>query len=404
MHEDQPVLLNVDRAQRLMKRDGLDGLVASGLENCFYSSGLWNEGQEQYPYDEEAYVVMTWDKPAAGVMVVGVAFAGAAVEMCPQLRDVIPFGRNFRTVSTAQSLTAGERRFAQLAIDAPTTPSAFDALVKSIDLSGLSEATVGVDERGANPNLLPQLAQRFPKMNIRPAFQLFREIRMVKTDEEIRRLVLALHGTEQAILAVGEAAAVGVTEKDMYRVAMAAMVEADCLPLWAAIRFGRNMALSLIPGSTPLLKGDYIFFDVGCTYEGYRADIGRIYAMGEPSDKLVKLYHASKEGQTRAFELLTPGRLVRDVFEGACERVREAGIPHYQRRHIGHGIGIEWYDQPILVPESRFAIEAGMTLEVETPYYEVGFGGTMIEDTVLVTADGVKNYTTLDRDLRVLQA
>jgi Xaa-Pro aminopeptidase len=190
----------------------------------------------------------------------------------------------------------------------------------------------------------------------------------------------------------------------MYKVAVAAMVEADCLPLWAAIRFGRNMALSLIPGSTPLQKGDYIFFDVGCTYDGYRADIGRIYAMGEPSEKLRKLYHASKEGQTRAFELLTPGRPVREVFEGACERVREAGIPHYQRRHIGHGIGIEWYDQPILIPESRFTIEAGMTLEVETPYYEVGFGGTMIEDTVLVTADGVKNYTTLDRDLRVLQA
>jgi Xaa-Pro aminopeptidase len=398
------MLLNVGRAQRLMNRDGLDGLVASGLENCFYSSGLWNEGQEQYPYDEEAYVVMTRDDPAAGVMVVGVAFAGAAVEVCRQLRDVIPFGRNFRTVSEEKPLTADERRFTELAINDETTPSAFDALVKAIELSGLSEATVGIDERGANPSLLDQLAQRYPKMHIRPAFQLFREIRMVKTDEEIRRLVKALHGTEQAILAVGEAAAVGVTEKEMHKIAIAAMVAADCLPLWAAIRFGRNMALSLIPSNTPLLKGDYIFFDVGCTYEGYRADIGRIYAVGEPSDKLVKLYNASKEGQTRAFELLTPGRLVRDVFEGACERVREAGIPHYQRRHIGHGIGIEWYDQPILTPESTITIEQGMTLEVETPYYEVGFGGTMIEDTVLVTDDGVKNFTSLDRDLRVLQA
>jgi Xaa-Pro aminopeptidase len=45
-----------------------------------------------------------------------------------------------------------------------------------------------------------------------------------------------------------------------------------------------------------------------------------------------------------------------------------------------------------------------MTLEVETPYYEVGFGGTMIEDTVVVTETGVKNYTTLDRNLRVLHA
>jgi Xaa-Pro aminopeptidase len=387
-----------------MNRDGLDGLVASGLENCFYGSGLWNEGQEQYPYDEEAYVVMTRDNPAAGVMVVGVGFAGAAVEVCPQLRDVIPFGRNFRMAPEGAQLTESERRFAELVVHRPTAQSAIDALAQAIELSGLTQGTVGIDERGANPALLHQLAQRFPKMSIRPAFQLFREIRMVKSEEEIRRLVIALRGAERAILAVGEYAKVGVTEKDMYKVAVAAMVEADCLPLWAAIRFGRNMALSLISGQTTLQKGDYIFFDVGCTYDGYRADIGRIYAMGEPSDKLRKLYHASKEGQSRAFELLTPGRAVRDVFEGACERVREAGIPHYQRRHVGHGIGIEWYDQPLLVPESRFNIEAGMTLEVETPYYEVGFGGTMIEDTVLVTDGGVKNFTTLDRDLRVLPA
>lgn len=404
MPEDRSLLLNVGRAQRLMDREGLDGLVASGLENCFYSSGLWNEGQEQYPYDEEAYVVMTRDNPGAGIMVVGVAFAGTALEVCPQLREVVPFGRNFRTISEGVALTDHEQRFADVAIKPQTSRSSIDALVHALELAGLTTSKVGVDERGANSTLLDQLAQRLPKMNTRPAFRLFREIRMVKTEEEIRRLLLALHGTEQAILAVGEMARAGVTEKEMYKVATAAMVEADCLPLWAAIKFGRNMALSLIPGPTPLQMGDYIFFDVGCTYAGYRADIGRIYAMGEPSKKLRSLYHASKEGQTRAFELLTPGRPVREVFEGACERVREAGIPHYQRRHVGHGIGIEWYDQPLLIPESTVAIEAGMTLEVETPYYEVGFGGTMIEDTVLVTDSGVKNYTSLDRNLRVLQA
>ena len=398
------MLLNVSRAQSLMSRDSLDGLVASGLENCFYSSGLWNEGQEQYPYDEEAYVVMSRDNPAAGVMVIGAGSAGAAVDMHPTIRDVIPFGRNFRTASEGKRLTEAERRFRELVIDRPNTESATDALAKALELCGLTAAAVGVDERGANPTVLHQLGQRFPRMRIRPAFQMFREIRMVKTEEELRRLVTALRGAEKAILAVGESAKAGVTEKDMYKVAHAAMVEADCLPLWAAIRFGRNMALSLIPGNTPLQKGDYIFLDVGCTYEGYRADIGRIYAYGEPSNKLRKLYHASKEGQTRAFELLTPGRLVRDVFEGACERVREAGIPHYRRRHIGHGIGIEWYDQPMLIPESGLTIEAGMTLAVETPYYEVGFGGTMIEDTVLVTDNGVRSYMTLDRELRVLHA
>jgi Xaa-Pro aminopeptidase len=71
---------------------------------------------------------------------------------------------------------------------------------------------------------------------------------------------------------------------------------------------------------------------------------------------------------------------------------------------VGHGIGIETYDLPILTPSTEIPLEAGMIFEVETPYYEFGLGGAFIEDTVLVTEGEARILTTLDRDLIVVGA
>ena len=129
------------------------------------------------------------------------------------------------------------------------------------------------------------------------------------------------------------------------------------------------MALWHVPaGDTTLELADYICFDIVCTYRGYRSDIGRVVSFGEPSARLRELYSASKQGQDRAFELMRPNVEARAVFEGAVQRVRETGIPHYQRHHVGHGIGVEFYDMPVLSPGVETKLEEGMVFEVETPY------------------------------------
>jgi Xaa-Pro aminopeptidase len=69
---------------------------------------------------------------------------------------------------------------------------------------------------------------------------------------------------------------------------------------------------------------------------------------------------------------------------------------------VGHGIGIEVYDPPLLAPTSDDVLEEGMVVNVETPYYELGFGGVQVEDTVVVTADGYRLLTQCDRGLFVL--
>ena len=146
-----------------------------------------------------------------------------------------------------------------------------------------------------------------------------------------------------------------------------------------------------------------MFFDIGVDYHGYKSDIGRLVSFGEPTKQTRDLFDASKAGQQTAIDMMKPGAVARDIFHAAVERVREAGIPTYQRQHVGHGIGIEYYDLPVITPNSDTVLEEGMVFEVETPYYRLGVGGAFIEDTVIVTADGSEILTELDRDFIVIE-
>jgi Xaa-Pro aminopeptidase len=395
--------MNVARARAVMERENLDGIVASTLENFFYLSGIWNLGQELFPHDTQAYVVATREQPDAGLLAVSVGEADLTLEAYPTLRGAVTYGTFFRELPEGVELDADERRVWEITYNRQPVADPFEALCAALEEAGLTRGAIGVDERGPNHTLLDQLRGRFPQLEVRAASQTFRQIRMVKTAEEHERLLAALRATEHALRTTVGAAREGVTERQLAHVFEEAIVSKKARPGFTLLRFGRGMALGQVPpGDTPLAKGDYIWFDVGCTLDGYRSDIGRIVSFGEPSDKLRTYYNASKGGQSRAFELMTPGRSACDVFNGAVERVRELGIPHYRRHHVGHGIGVEYYDLPILNPRTEIPLEQGMVFEVETPYYEMGFGGAFIEDTVLVTDTGVKILTELDRELQVV--
>ena len=100
-----------------------------------------------------------------------------------------------------------------------------------------------------------------------------------------------------------------------------------------------------------------------------------------------------------AYEIIRPGLRARDLFEQVVATVRQAGIPHYRRNHVGHGIGLGGYETPALTPGSTDVLEPGMVMCIETPYYEVGQFGVQVEDTVVVTTDGVRSLMTTGREL-----
>ncbi|GAF82038.1 unnamed protein product, partial [marine sediment metagenome] len=70
--------------------------------------------------------------------------------------------------------------------------------------------------------------------------------------------------------------------------------------------------------------------------------------------------------------------------------------------HVGHGWGIEGYDPPTIGPKVDTALEEGMVLCFETPYYEVGWGGLLHEDVFVVEKESPRYLSTPEDELRVV--
>jgi Xaa-Pro aminopeptidase len=142
---------------------------------------------------------------------------------------------------------------------------------------------------------------------------------------------------------------------------------------------------------------------------GYWADTGRTAVIGEPPSDLVRYYAALQAGIAELLKRAQPGVAVSELFDAGVQTVRESGIPHYQRHHVGHAIGLEMYEPPVLANaqssdihrfgESDIRLEPGMVINIELPYYELGLGGLQIEDTLVIRPDGHEVLTTASRDL-----
>ena len=147
-----------------------------------------------------------------------------------------------------------------------------------------------------------------------------------------------------------------------------------------------------------------IRFDTACFLDGYSSDIARNFSLGPPAagPRVQRYYEAILAGETAAAAAMRPGVPAQEVFRVGVEATRKAGIPHYDRSHIGHGVGIEIYDIPLLGPADSTPLEDGMVFQVELPYYELGFPGLQVEDTVLVTPSGGRILGSLDRSFRVV--
>jgi Xaa-Pro dipeptidase len=396
--------INVERAKRLMAEEGVDAIIASTLENNFYLSGFWVDGQELFPLDSESYTVATRSAPDEGIVVCSIGSADLTLSGYPTLSGVVTFGTFFRDIAEGVPLDDDEKAVRVMTEAHETGRSSVDALAESLRRLGVAEGTIAVDERGPNRRLLEALADKLPAATFVPGSKLFRNIRAVKTPDEISKITAALRVTEDGLRAAFAAFKTGVTEREIQQEFIRAVVAQGAHPGFALVRFGKGLALGQIPaGDRALEQGDFAFFDVGVNLDGYKSDIGRLVSFGEPSAEIASLYEASKAGQQTAIDMMRPGVVAKDVFTAAVQAVRDAGIPSYQRQHVGHGIGVEYYDLPVLTPDSDTVLEADMIFEVETPYYRMGVGGAFIEDTVLITESGSEIITTLDRDLIVLE-
>jgi Xaa-Pro aminopeptidase len=116
--------------------------------------------------------------------------------------------------------------------------------------------------------------------------------------------------------------------------------------------------------------------------------MARARVLGTASEKVKKLYNALWKAEETMINMIKPGIPFSDLFKTGMKIVRYAADPNFERKHLGHGLGLITEEEPIIGPKNDLPIEENMILSVEVPYYWTGVGGFNVEDVVLVTSDG----------------
>jgi Xaa-Pro aminopeptidase len=231
---------------------------------------------------------------------------------------------------------------------------------------------------------------------LEPAFQLFRQLRQVKDAEEIQLIREACKMADAGMKAAAETIRPGATQKQIATEAEYAMRKAgsDGVAFETIVSAGECCAF---PHGTkfdkPVCEGDFVTVDLGATNQFYRSDITRTFIAGKATEKQQRIYEAVQMAHQRGYSKVAPGVLAQKVDWAAWRAIDKAGFGDFFVHNLGHGVGLEVHEAPILGPESKDVLQAGNVVTVEPGIYLLGYGGVRIEDTVLVTERGAEKLT-----------
>lgn len=140
-------------------------------------------------------------------------------------------------------------------------------------------------------------------------------------------------------------------------------------------------------------EGEFVIVDLGAVFGFYRSDMTRTFAAGKASEKQRKIYETVKQANQKAFDAIKPCVSAAQV-DGAARRLIEAtGWGDFFIHNLGHGVGLEIHEAPVLGPDSKDALVAGNVVTDEPGIYLPGYGGVRVEDTVLIAQDGAERLT-----------
>lgn len=382
---------------------GADALIATSPANVQYLTG-YRSWTHPMHISNQTYALLT----AEGKRVLVLPSSdGDFISMGEHHADEIrTFGTFYIEAADPKStLTEAERHMAVFSAGMVNPLTWVEGLCAAIAAEGLNKATLAVDQGHLMTSYWAGLQENLPKNRLLDAFPMMLRVRSVKTAYEIDMLRQSSACTEAAIESSLGVAAQGATDREIRDAFEHSLIEAGAEHLFSAIGVGtRTCFPNVQPDGTRLEKGGLLRYDAGCRFQGYPSDLARNATLGVAPEKVSRTYQAMLAGEEAAIQHMRPGVLAGEVFEVALETTRKSGVPHYRRHHCGHAIGLDTYEIPIIRPEDRTPLQAGMTFCVETPYYELGLGGIQVEDMVVITDRGAKLLTALSRRLFELAA
>jgi Xaa-Pro aminopeptidase len=335
--------LRRERVRAAVAASDADAALITTLVNVRYLTGLASSNAALLVPAEGEQVLATDSR-----------YAPAAERDCPDVQLL-----NARPVETALAELAGSRGLGRLAFEA-------------------QEVTVERYEALAAIDGIALLA---------PLGRCVEELRVVKDEAELALLRRACAITGWAFDQVVPGIRAGMTERELAILIERAMVDggADRPAFDTIVASGPNGAIPHhSPGGRRLERGDMITIDCGAQYAGYHADMTRTVVLGPPADWQRDIYGLVAAAQAAGIEAAADGAAVADVDAAARDLIDGAGHGEHFGHGLGHGVGLEIHEAPIVGYGRPGTLGDRVPITVEPGIYLPGKGGVRIEDTLVV--------------------
>ncbi len=276
-------------------------------------------------------------------------------------------------------------------------------------------------------NTIERLKKTFPGAEIADASAIMGKIRSVKSEYEIAKLKTCGIHHEAAYSRIKKIYREGMTDIELqieiertlrsegclgqFRIAGDTMelfmgnllcgYNAETPSPYDFAMGGEGLDTSLPVGCNgSLIKpGNTVMVDMCGNFNGYMTDMTRVYRVGNISPLAEKAHQLSIDIHHRLAKMAVPGVEAKALYEEAVKMVKEAGLEEYfmglkqKAGFIGHGVGIEVNELPVLAPRSRDILAEGNVIAIEPKFVIPQVGAVGIENTYVVRAGGLECLT-----------
>lgn len=377
------------RLQKLMDRDGVDLFVVTQNVDQYYLSGTMQTG----------YIVV------------------------PRIGNPIYYVKRSVTRAEAES-TITVKPLGSFRDFGKTVQDDFSALfANETPLTAVTEYDV------LPVQVFERLRNVMPTMTWKDGSTMFRELRMIKSPFEVSRIRMAAAVVHRVLEQAAEYVQEGMMELELiahiehlFRMkghagimrmrgynqeiitGMVAAGDAAAEPTYFdGPAGGRGLSPASPQGASRRVIGanEPLLVDIGCCIDGYVIDQTRTLVIGELQSDLQAAYDATEAIIRATEEKLKPGTVCEELYTDSLAMAAQYGLSDHfmgygedQVKFLGHGIGIEIDEWPVLARGFKQQLEPGMVIAIEPKFTFPGRGVVGIENTYLITETGFVKLTT----------
>ncbi len=419
---DGRCLVNKSRAYEIMDRENIDAIVALNPVNVFYLGNYFSY-ELQKLRAIPSFAVMPRDENKPIILVISSSDLWFIANGDREYPEIIPYSapqswehyhdpeiwsqepgaiQGMRNFPAASKLTEIEKGWLEIENRFKNTKSATPewALVRALKESGVINGRIAVDDMRIK-DILNTL--EIKSLECLPGDNTFRKIRMVKSEVELKHMKKIAKANQKACMAMLAKIEVGMDKNEIDKMFLIETAKNHAKAMWLAI----GTIGGFIDGK--VVEGRPMMVDAVSQINFYHGDFGRTWCIGEPRKDVLERVKILKAGAEIAHDFIKPGvkySELRKYVSDAIAKINTA--PSGTIFGPGpHSVGLQHTDQPYrdnlpFQVNDDLEFEENMTLTVDMPSLEPGWGGAHLEDLIVVKKNGIESLSEIDNPLVII--